>query len=184
MPCSQNDSRTPSETFAPGAVVAVERQAEVVPELRAVGLNAGAELIERPRAACRRIGRRLQHQRRHGADQHCLRHALGAVAADIAGDLAAAGRVADVDGVLEVELLDQFREIVGVGVHVVAVPRLARAAMAAAIMGDAAIAARREEEHLVLEGVGAERPAMAEDDRLSRAPVLVVNLRPVLGGDR
>ena len=55
--------------------------------------------------------------------------------------------------------------------------------MAAAIMRDAAIAVRGEEKHLVLEGVGAERPAVAEDDWLSAAPVLVVNLCSVLGGD-
>ena len=39
--------------------------------------------------------------------------------------------------------------------------------MAAAIMGEAAIAVRSEEKHLVLEGVGAERPAVAENDWLS-----------------
>ena len=83
----------------------------------------------------------------------------------------------------EVELRYQFRKVVGVSVHVVAVPRLTGAAMAAAIMGDAAMAVRSEEKHLVLEGVGAERPAMAEDDWLSAAPVLVVNLCSVLGGD-
>ncbi len=75
-------------------------------------------------------------------------------------------------------------EVVGIGVDIVAVPRLARAAMAAPVMGDAAIAVRGEEEHLVLEGVGAERPAMAEDDRLSRAPILVIDLGAVLGRDR
>ena len=61
------------------------------------------------------IGSRLQHRGRHGADQHGLRDALRAVAADVAGDLAAAGRVADVDRVLQVERLDERREVVGVG---------------------------------------------------------------------
>ena len=130
------------------------------------------------------IGCRLQHQRRDGADQHGLGHALRAVAADVAGDFAAAGRVADVDGVLQVERFDELREVVGVGVHVVAVPGLARAAVAAAVVGDAAVAARGQEEHLVFEGVGAERPAVAEDDGLSGAPVVVVDLRAVLGRDR
>ena len=106
------------------------------------------------------------------------------MAADIAGDFAAAGRVADVDRVLQVERFDERREIVGVGVHVVAVPGLARAAVAAAVMGDAAIAAGGQEEHLVLEGVRAQRPAVAEDDGLSAAPVLVIDLRAVFGRDR
>jgi hypothetical protein len=37
--------------------------------------------------------------------------------------------------------------------------------------------------NLVLEGIGVERPAMTEHDRLSGAPILVVNLGSVLGGD-
>jgi hypothetical protein len=48
--------------------------------------------------------------------------------------------MADMDRVLEIECFGQRREIIGVGVQVVAAPGLARAAMAAAIMGDAAVA--------------------------------------------
>ena len=44
MPCSQNDSRTPSEIFAPGPIVAVERHAEILPELRAIGLTTLARI--------------------------------------------------------------------------------------------------------------------------------------------
>ena len=103
------------------------------------------------------------------------------MAADIAGDLAAARGVADVDRVLQVEFFDQRSEIVCVSIHVVAVPRLARAAVAAAVMGDAAIAARGEIEHLIFEGIGRQRPAMTEDHRLSAAPVVVIDLRAVFG---
>jgi hypothetical protein len=78
----------------------------------------------------------------------------------------------DVDGVLEIEVIDQFGEIVGVMVHIVAVPRLTGTAMAAEVMTDAAIAVAGEEEHLVLESIRRQRPAMAEDDRPSLAPVL------------
>jgi hypothetical protein len=53
------------------------------------------------------------------------------VAADIAGDFAAARRVADMDCVPQVESVDERREVV-------ALPGLARAAMATAVMGDAA----------------------------------------------
>ena len=87
--------------------------------------------------------------------------------------------MADMDRVLEVERLDQRREVVGIGVEVVAVPGLARPAMAAAVVGDAAIAARGQEEHLVLERIGGQRPAMAEDDRLPRAPILEIDLGAV-----
>src|ERR671935_1770660 len=56
--------------------------------------------------------------------------------------------------------------------------------MAAAVMSDAAVSAGRQKEHLVLEGVRGERPTMAEDHGRSAAPVLVINLRAVLGRHR
>jgi hypothetical protein len=107
------------------------------------------------------------------------------VAGDIARDLTAAGRVADVDRVLQIELLNQFRQVVGVGVHVVAGPWLAGPPMPAAIMGDRAVPAVCQEEHLVIPGVAAERPPVAEDDGLALgvAPVLEVDLCAVFGGD-
>ena len=92
------------------------------------------------------------------------------MAADVASDFAAARGVADMDRVLQVERLDELGKVVGIGVEVVAVPRLARPAMPATVMGDAAVAARGQKEHLVLKGVRAQRPSMAEDHGLSRAP--------------
>src|SRR5262245_40817580 len=56
--------------------------------------------------------------------------------------------------------------------------------MAAPIMGDATVPARGQKEHLVLEGIGAERPSVTEDDRLPFAPILVVDLRAVFGDYR
>ena len=129
------------------------------------------------------IGGRLEHQRRHRADQDGFGDALRPVPADVASDLAASGRVPDMDRVLQVELLDELSQVVRVGVHVVSLPRLARPAVAASVVGDAAIPLRRQKEHLVLEGVARERPAVAEDDRLSGAPVLVIDLRAVFGGN-
>jgi hypothetical protein len=61
------------------------------------------------------------------------------VAAKIAGDFTAARGVADVDRVLQVKRVDEHGEIISIGVHVVAVPRLARSAVSAAVMGDAAV---------------------------------------------
>ena len=183
MPCSQNDLRTPSETFAPGTVIAVEGHAEVLPELRAVADDAGTQPVEYRNRQAARISRRLHHQRRHRCDQNGLCHPLGAVAGDVASNLAAAGGMTDMDGVLEVELLDQFGKVIGVGVHVVAGPRLARASVAAAVMGDASIAARGEVEHLILECIRGKRPAMAEDNGLSGAPILVIDLGAVFGRD-
>jgi hypothetical protein len=60
---------------------------------------------------------------------------------------------------------------------------LAGSAMATAVVGDAAIAVRGEEKHLGFPRVGVQRPAVAEDNGLARAPVFVVDLRSVFGGD-
>jgi hypothetical protein len=56
--------------------------------------------------------------------------------------------------------------------------------MAAPVMGDAAEASGGKEEHLVFERVGGERPAMAENNRLTAAPILVIDLSPILRLDR
>ena len=77
---------------------------------------------------------------------------------------------------------DELGEIVGVGVHVVAVegfderpwPRrswaMARYPLCQLL-------------HLVLEGIGGQRPAVTEHDRPSFALIRVVDLGSVLGGD-
>ena len=82
-------------------------------------------------------------------------------------------------------MLDYRRDVGGVVVHVVTVGYLCRAAMAAPIVGDNAIALIDEIEHLRIPVVGAEGPAMMEDDRLGvlRAPVLEVDFRAVFGRD-
>ena len=101
--------------------------------------------------------------------------------ADVAGHFAPARRMAHVDRLLQVEFLHQGRQVVGVSVHVVAVPRLARPAMPAPVVRDATVPARGQKRHLVLESVSAQRPAVTEDHGLSRAPILVIALRSVFG---
>ncbi len=63
---------------------------------------------------------------------------------------------------------------------------LGRTAMAAAVVGDHPIAFLQEEKHLGVPVVAAERPSVMEDDGLGvfRTPVLVENVRAVLGLDR
>src|SRR3979411_2838108 len=82
------------------------------------------------------------------------------------------------------EMLGQRRQIGGVMIHVVAVPGLAGAAMAAAVMGDDAKTFAQEEQQLRIPVVRRQRPAMAEHDRLSGAPVLVKDLGAICGCDR
>src|SRR6476660_2105635 len=92
--------------------------------------------------------------------------------------------MANMDHLLEFELLHKLRQIIGISVHVIAVPRLAGATMASSVMCYAAISARGQEEHLILEGVGTEGPAVAEHHWLPVTPIIVVTLRAVLGLDR
>ena len=108
---------------------------------------------------------------------------FGAMPPDVAGDFSAAGGVAHMDRVLQIKLFRERREIVGVGVHVVAVPRLGGTAVAAPVMRDDAIATLAEEQHLSVPVVRAERPAVTEYDGLSFAPVLVIDFCSVLGSD-
>src|SRR6266511_1119781 len=86
----------------------------------------------------------------------------------------------DVDRVLQVERFNE-REVIGVGVHFVAVPWLARPAMPATVVGDTAVSAGGKKHHLVLPGVRAQRPAMAEDHGLFAAAFPSANLRPFVG---
>ena len=106
------------------------------------------------------------------------------MATDVPRDFAAPRRVTDVNRVLQVERLDQRREVVRVRVHIVSVPRLARAPVPAAIVGDATVPARSEEHHLVFERIRIERPTVTEDDGLARSPVLIVNLGIVTSLER
>src|ERR1700675_3013601 len=103
--------------------------------------------------------------------------------AEIVGDFAAAGGMSDHDRVFEIEGIEQLRQIVGVGVHLIAVPGLAGAAVASAVVRDDAIAALAEEQHLAVPIVRGERPAVAEYDGLSCAPVLIENCGSVFGSD-
>jgi hypothetical protein len=73
----------------------------------------------------------FQHQRRNGADQNDLRHARGRVTADVADHFASQCRVADMDGIVQIERSDEFGDVVAYVSMSLPVPRLARAAVAA-----------------------------------------------------
>src|ERR1035437_11121026 len=96
----------------------------------------------------------------------------------------AAREEADEDDTFQIELFDDIREVAGIGAHIVATPGLARPAMAATVMGNAAIAVGGQEQHLSLPAIRTEGPAMAEDHRLCCAPVLVIDLRTVFRSNR
>src|SRR6266478_6077463 len=103
---------------------------------------------------------------------------------NVTGDFSATGGVAHVDSVLQVKLFSEGCEIVGVGVHVVAIPRLGGTTVPSPVMRDDSIALLTEEQHLSVPVVRSERPAVTEHYGLALAPILVVNLRAVFCGER
>src|SRR6266566_4439065 len=168
-------------------VVAVERPArEISIELRAVGGELLPEAVKYLDRQAVRIGWRLHHDRRHGTDEHQLRHSALAVARRVLFRSPAAGRMANVDGVVQIEMRDDRGGVRGVVVHVMTIADLARPAMASPVMSNDAIPPLHEVEHLGVPVVGAQWPAMMEDDglRVLGAPVLVVDRRAVLHRER
>ena len=73
-----------------------------------------------------------------------------AVTGEVADDLAAARRVADVNGVVEVEVGGQSSQIIGVVVHVMTVAGLRRAPVPTPVKSNHAVAMTQEEQHLVV----------------------------------
>src|SRR5262245_27807791 len=110
---------------------------------------------------------------------------LLAVASDIARNLAATGRVADMNGVFQAKMLDDGGRVVGIMIHVVAFGNLRRAAMAPAVMRNHPVSLGQEVQHLDIPVVRRKRPAVMEGNRLGilGAPVLVENIDAIFGSD-
>src|ERR1700704_2554030 len=89
--------------------------------------------------------------------------------------------MADVDGVLQIKMCGDCREIVGVVIHIVTVGRLRRTPVTAAVMRDDAKAIIQEEHHLRVPIVRAQRPAVREDYGLAFSPILEIDLYTVFG---
>ena len=85
-------------------------------------MTPGADLIESLHRCAGWIVGSFEHQWRHGADKHGFCQAPGAMPADITRNFTAARRMTDVDRIFQIEFLDQLGEIVGISVHIVAVP--------------------------------------------------------------
>src|SRR6266849_1772731 len=171
--------------FGPRPVVAMERtRRKVAIKLRAIGGELHLKSVKDFFGQAARIGRRRHHQWRHRADDGRLRHPALAVPSQIAHHFAAAGGMADMNGVLQIEMRRQGRKVVCIVIHVMAVARLAGPAVAAAVMGDDSIAVIQEEQHLPVPVIGRQRPTMAEYDGLTRAPVLVIDCGAVFGRNR
>src|SRR6516225_1235021 len=148
-------------------------------ELRAVSRKLGLQSVEDFLGKSVWIGGRLQHQRRHRRNDRSLDEASVTVPREIAHHFPASGRVSDMNGILQIEMCRYGGKIVGVMIEVVTIEHLAGAAVAAAIVGNHAVALLEEEQHLVIPIVARQRPAVAEHDGLTLAPVLVIDFDAV-----
>src|ERR1700758_1352455 len=91
--------------------------------------------------------------------------------------------MADMNGILQVEMCRQSCKIVRIMIHVMPIGHLGRPSMASSIMGNDAVAVVEEEHHLRVPIIARERPAMAEHYRLTFAPVFVENLCTIFHSD-
>jgi hypothetical protein len=170
--------------LSPGPIGTVELCRQVLVELRGVLHKAAPHAVEDLHRKPLRIGRGFQHKWRHCSDEHRFGDPFLSVTPDVADDLAASGGVAHEYGILEIERLNHGCKIVGIAVHVIPRRGLARPAMATTIVRNHAEPVLRKEKHLTVPGVGAQRPTVRERYDGAFAPVLVVDLGAVLGGDR
>src|SRR5882724_2581250 len=95
---------------------------------------------------------------------------------EITHHLAAAGRMADVNRIPQIEMIGDGLQIVGIMVHVVSAAGLSRTAMSAPISRNDAETFAEEKKHLRVPIVGRKWPAMTEDDGLTAAPVFVIDV--------
>src|SRR5437764_14706769 len=96
--------------------------------------------------------------------------------AKIMHHLAAAGRMADVNRIFQVEMIGHGFQIVCIVIHVVPAAGLSRATMSAPISRNDAETFAEEKKHLRVPIIRRERPAVAEDDGLSFAPVFIIDV--------
>src|SRR5437870_13236282 len=96
--------------------------------------------------------------------------------AEIMHHLAAAGRMADVNRILEVEVIGHRLQIVGIVVHVVSAAGLSRATMSAPISRDDTETFAEEKKHLRVPIIRRKRPAVTEHNRLPAAPIFVIDV--------
>jgi hypothetical protein len=108
----------------------------------------------------------------------------GSVPANVTRNFAPSSRVPNESDVLQIEFFDERGQVIRVRVHLVAIPRLAGAAVASAVVGNGAIAFLGEKQHLRVPRVRIQWPSMREHHGWSSSPVFEVDFRSVFRGDR
>src|SRR5437773_8700201 len=84
--------------------------------------------------------------------------------------------MADVNRILEVEMIGHGLQIVGIVVHVVSAAGLSRATMSTPISCNDAETFAEKKKHLRVPIIRRERPAVTEHDGLTFAPVFIIDV--------
>src|SRR4051812_36329664 len=84
--------------------------------------------------------------------------------------------MADVNGILQFQMIGNGLQIVGIMIHVVATVGLCRATMSASIGRNDAETFVEEKKHLGVPIIGGEGPGMTEHNRLSASPIFIIDL--------
>src|SRR5438094_10007323 len=95
---------------------------------------------------------------------------------EIMHHLAAAGRMADVNRILEVEMIGHGLQIVGIVVHVVSAAGLSRATMSTRRSCNHAETFAEEKKHLRVPIIRRQRPAVTEPNRLPAPPDSLIHV--------
>src|SRR5258705_10066466 len=131
-----------------GTVVTIERQGEILVELRTMVGRTVTKSVEYFHRNAVRVLLRFQHARSNGADEYSFGDSPFSMLCDVADHLAAARRMTNVNRVFEIKRGDEFGNIGGIGVDVIAVNRLSGTAMPTAVMSDHSVTAFQKEHHL------------------------------------
>src|SRR5262249_19029396 len=95
---------------------------------------------------------------------------------EITHHLAATGRMANVNRVLQVEMIGDRLQIVGIMIHIMSVAGLSRATMSAPIGRNDTIAFAEEKKHLRVPIVRRQRPAVTEHNWLTGSPIFIIDV--------
>ena len=163
-----------ADELSVGAADAVEVLQELHYRRRPIRLEPSFDPAEHARINTFRIVGCLDQVGSKCADEHGFVEPLGAVFADVSGDLTGTHRMTDERYIRKFQRVQQHIEIGGEGIVVVTGTWLAGPAKATTVVGDHAMARRQKSSGLLFPGIAVERPAMNEHDRQTGAVILVI----------
>src|ERR1019366_508404 len=123
-----------------------------------------------------RIIRRLRQERRNPGDDYRLAHALRSVFRKVARHFATTHRETDQCEIDELELRNEFVQVLGEGVVVVADSWLAGLAEPSAVIRDDTVSRLQKRGDLLLPGSTTQWISVNKDNRVTRAMVLIIEI--------